>query len=289
VQWLSADLSEADSISAFRQLGTVHVVVHAVNPSYVRWAAEAKPLLQTAINISLHYRATLMFPGNVYNFGASMPGLIKENTLQQPTSLKGGIRMDMEQQLEQAAMVHKLRSVIIRAGDFFGGTSGSWFDQWIAKGAAQGQMGYLGPNNIQTPWAYVHDVAQAFVQVAARRGQLNAFEVFNFAGHQLCREQWKQVMQKALVQLGWLPPWQCITLQSMPWGLIGALAWAVPKWREMAEMRYLWFTPHALDGRKLAQLIGKEPYTSIEYALPYALRQLYPSQTKDLVLTPAFH
>lgn len=71
-------------------------------------------------------------------------------------------------------------------------------------------------------------------------------------------------MQKALVQLGWLPPGQVIPLQSMPWGLIGVLAWAVPKWREMAEMRYLWFTPHAL-------------------------RQLYPFQSKDLVLTPAFN
>ncbi len=287
VQWLQADISNPNDIAAFTQLGAVHVVVHAASPSYTRWAALAKPLLQTAINISLNYNATLMFPGNVYNFGAGMPALLKENTLQRPTSLKGGIRMDMEQQIEQAAKLHRLRSVIIRAGDYFGGRSGSWFDQWVAKDALQGRIGCLGPRGVHTPWAYVDDVAQAFVQVAKRRAQLNTFEVFNFAGHQLRREDWEQLMHTALVQMGWLQAQRTMTVQPMPWGLISALAWAVPQWRELAELRYLWLTPHALDGKKLAQLIGKEPHTPIERALPYALHRLYQPKAKDSVLATA--
>lgn len=295
VRWLHADMADATNISAFTQLGPVQVVVHAVNPAYTRWATEAKPLLQTAINISLHYSATLMFPGNVYNFGAGMPYLLKENTLQQPTSLKGGIRMDMEQQLEQAAKTHRLRSVIIRAGDYFGGgsggvgggSSGSWFDRWIAKDAPQGQMGYMGPSGVDTPWAYVPDVAQAFVQVAQRRTQLNTFETLHFAGHQLRRQDWEQMMHKAAVQLGWLQPQQALNMQPMPWGLIGSMAWALPKWRELAEMRYLWLTPHALEGKKLAQLVGKEPCTPIQDALMTSLLQLYQPAPRGLVLSPA--
>jgi nucleoside-diphosphate-sugar epimerase len=292
VQWLRADMADATNIAAFTHLAPLQVVVHAVNPAYTRWAAEAKPLLQTAINISLHFNATLMFPGNVYNFGAGMPYLLKENTLQQPTSLKGGIRMDMEQQLEQAAKTHRLRSVIIRAGDYFGGVSGgaggggsgSWFERWIAKDARQGQMGYMGPGGIDTPWAYVPDLAQAFVQVAQRRTQLNSFETLHFAGHQLRRQDWEQMMQKASVQLGWLQSQQALSVQPMPWGLIGSMAWAVPKWRELAEMRYLWLTPHLLEGKKLAQLVGKEPHTPIESALMHALLQLYQPEPKGLVL-----
>jgi nucleoside-diphosphate-sugar epimerase len=284
VRWLAADLSMDGDISAFTQLGTVQVVVHAASPGYTRWAALAKPLLQAAMDISRYYNATLMFPGNVYNFGAGMPALIKENTLQQPTSLKGGTRLDMEQMLERSASLHKLRSVVVRAGDYFGGAQGSWFDQWVAKGAPQGQMGCLGPHGVPTPWAFVDDVAQAFVQVAQRRAQLNAFEVFHFAGHQLRREDWEQWMHTTLVQLGWLQPQQSITVQSMPWALISSLAWAVPQWRELAEMRYLWLTPHALDGKKLAQLIGKEPRTPIEDALKLALQRLYQSKPQVLPL-----
>jgi nucleoside-diphosphate-sugar epimerase len=275
VQWLPADMANP---AAFSQLGTVDVVVHALNPVYTRWASEAVPLLQSAINLSLQYKATLMFPGNVYNFGAGMPALLKESTPQQATSVKGGIRVDMERQLEQAAKAQGLRSIVIRAGDFFGCGTGSWFDLLVAKGAPRGRMGYAGPMGVGTAWAYVPDLAQSFVQVAQQRAQLSAFEVLHFAGYQLRREDWEQLMRKALLQLGWLQPEKAIKVQTMPWPLIRALAWAVPAWREIAEMRYLWLTPHALDGSKLARLVGAVPHTPIDEAVPQAVRQLYPTQ-----------
>jgi nucleoside-diphosphate-sugar epimerase len=272
VQWLPADMVNP---AAFSQLGEVDVVVHALNPTYTRWASEALPLLQSAINLSLQYQATLLFPGNVYNFGAGMPALLRETTQQQPTSVKGGIRIDMESLLEQAATARGLRSIVIRAGDFFGCGTGSWFDLLVAKGALRGRMGYAGPMGVGTAWAYVPDLAQTFVQVAQQRAQLHPFEVLHFAGYQLRREDWEQLMRTALLQLGWLQRGQVMKVQAMPWPLIRALAWAVPAWREIAEMRYLWLTPHALDGSKLARLLGTVPHTPIDEAVQHALSQLY--------------
>jgi nucleoside-diphosphate-sugar epimerase len=274
VRWLPADMQNA---AAFGQLGAVDVVVHALNPTYTRWASEAIPLLQWAIEISLQYKATLMFPGNVYNFGAGMPALLQETTPQRPTSLKGAIRVEMEQRLQQAAVAQGLRSIVIRAGDFFGCGAGSWFDLLVAKGAQHGRMGYAGPMGVGTAWAYVPDLAHSFVQVAQQRAQLGDFEVLHFAGHQLRREDWERLMGHALCTLGWLKPQQAMKVQAMPWWLIRALAWAVPAWREIAEMRYLWFTPHALEGSKLAQLIGTAAHTPIDKALHHALLQLYPA------------
>ncbi len=272
VQWLPADMANP---TAFSQLGQVDVVVHALNPTYTRWTSEALPLLQSAIDLSLQYKATLMLPGNVYNFGAGMPALLQETTPQQPSSVKGGIRVDMEHLLEQAAKAQGLRSIVIRAGDFFGCGTGSWFDLLVAKGAPRGRMGYAGPMGVGTAWAYVPDLAQTFVQVAQQRAQLPVFEVLHFAGYQLRREDWERLMRKALLQLGWLPPEQAMKVQAMPWPLIRALAWAVPAWREIAEMRYLWLTPHALDGSKLARLLGTVPHTPIDEAVQHALRQLH--------------
>jgi nucleoside-diphosphate-sugar epimerase len=279
VQWLPADMADK---AAFSKLGVVDVVVHALNPTYTRWASEAMPLLQASIKLSLQLKATLMLPGNVYNFGADMPTLLQEGTLQQPTTRKGAIRVDMERQLEQAVKTQGLRSIVIRAGDFFGSGTGSWFDLLVAKGAPRGRMGYAGPQGIGTAWAYVPDLAQTFVQVAQQRSQLPVFEVLHFAGHQLRREDWEQLMRKALLQLGWLQPQQKLKVQSMPWALIRALSWAVPNWREIAEMRYLWFTPHALDGSKLAKLIGTEPHTPIEQALVQSLQELFKSEKPHL-------
>jgi nucleoside-diphosphate-sugar epimerase len=77
--------------------------------------------------------AHLLFPGNVYNFGAGMPAVLAPDTPQRPTTGKGRIRVDLEQQLAQAARHHGFAATVIRAGDFFGAGSGSWLDQVIVK------------------------------------------------------------------------------------------------------------------------------------------------------------
>jgi hypothetical protein len=61
------------------------------------------------------------------------------------------------------------------------------------------------------------------------------------------------------------------------------LAWAVPMWRELLRMSYLWRVPHALDGRRLAQALGPVPTTPIDEALQAALRTLYklPAGTRE--------
>ncbi len=284
LQHITAELTDT---AAFARLGAIDVVVHALNPSYTLWPTQAMPLLEAAIGLSVQLGASLMFPGNVYNFGASMPGLLRESTAQRPSTGKGKIRCAMELRLQQAVAPPGLqedkaqpglRCVVIRAGDFFGSGTGSWFDLLVAKGAPTGRMGYAGPEGVATAWAYVPDLAQAFVQVAQRSAQLAPFEVLHFAGHQLRREDWQQAMGRVLVSLGWLAAGQKPKVQSMPWPLIRALAWAVPNWREIAEMRYLWLTPHALDGSKLASLIGPEPHTPLDTALRQSLQQLYPSK-----------
>jgi nucleoside-diphosphate-sugar epimerase len=82
--------------------------------------------------------AHLLFPGNVYNFGAGMPAVLAPDTPQRPTTGKGRIRVDLEQQLAQAALHHGFAATVIRAGDFFGAGSGSWLDQVIVKKLSAG-------------------------------------------------------------------------------------------------------------------------------------------------------
>ena len=65
------------------------------------------------------------------------------------------------------------------------------------------------------------------------------------------------------------------------------LAWAVPMWRELLSMSYLWRVPHALDGRRLHAAIGPLPATPLDQALEEALRALYLPTSRKLSATLA--
>jgi nucleoside-diphosphate-sugar epimerase len=63
--------------------------------------------------------ARLIFPANVYNFGPDAWPIVTEVSPQHPRTHKGAVRVEMENMLKDAAG-HGVRSLVVRAGDFFG-------------------------------------------------------------------------------------------------------------------------------------------------------------------------
>ena len=131
-------------------------------------------MLRSAIDQSLALGALLLFPGNVYNFGAGMPAVLDAHTPQRPTTPLGQVRVALEQQLAQAVATQGLRAIIVRAGDFFDAGQGTWLDQVIARKLLQGVMTWPGPLNVPHAWAYLPDLARTFVRVAEQRQHLAA-------------------------------------------------------------------------------------------------------------------
>src|SRR3981081_1236755 len=72
------------------------VILHALNPFYTNWSRFALPLAYSAITAAEAAGATLMFPGNLYNYGSPMPPVIDETTPMRPRSPKGQFRGAME-------------------------------------------------------------------------------------------------------------------------------------------------------------------------------------------------
>jgi nucleoside-diphosphate-sugar epimerase len=270
VEWLPIDLH--DTAALCQAARDAQVVVHALNPTYTNmaWASQAHPMLDAAIEVASQLDATLMFPGNVYNFGVGMPTLLRENTPQLPTTVKGQIRCAMEQRLAQSGV----RSMVIRAGDFFGSGQGSWFDQAMVSRLQRGVLTYPGQADVPTAWAYLPDLARTFVAVAERRAALDKFAVLHFAGYSLNRLQWQQVLQDIARAQGWVGPGAQLRVKGMPWPIIRVGAWFNPVWAALMEMRYLWDTPHALDNTRLTALIGPEPHTPLALAAQTALVDL---------------
>ena len=96
---------------------------------------------------------------------------------------------------------------------------------------------------------------------------------FHFPGHTLTGGQLLDAVERAAAGLG-LEPTRGFRRGGMPWGLIRALAWAVPMWHELVKMSYLWRVPHALDGAALTRALGALPSTRIDQTLRESLLAL---------------
>jgi len=247
------------------------VVVYAVNPLYTRWDAELLPLFRQGVAVAQRLAARFMFPGSVYNYGERMPPLLAVDTPERPSTRKGDQRVAMEAEL-QALAAEGLQSVVIRAGDFYGGGTGSWFDLSVVKDIARGKLVYPGPLDLPHAWAYLPDLAQAFVAVAAKPA-LPGLQRLHFAGHTLSGRELLAAVDAAAAELG-LRPAKGFRIGGMPWPLIRALGTVVPLWRELARMSYLWRVPHALDGRSLAAAVGPLPAAPLDAAVRQSMLHL---------------
>ena len=107
-----------DRAVAVKEARGTDIVLHALNAPYTGWAQHALPLAYSAIEAAEQSGATLIFPGNVYNYGAGMPPVLDETTPMQPTSRKGKLRDEIELRLREASD-RGVRTIILRAGRFF--------------------------------------------------------------------------------------------------------------------------------------------------------------------------
>jgi nucleoside-diphosphate-sugar epimerase len=248
------------------------VVVHAMNPVYTRWDAEALPLNAAAVAIAHSLNATLMLPGNVYNFGSPMPAELTEGTPERPTTRKGEIRCQMEAAMRSGAP----RSIVVRAGDFFGGPgAGSWMDQAIVKDLAKGRITYPGPRGLEHAWAFLPDLARTFVLLAQARGRLAPHDTFHFPGHTLTGDDLVAGIIRAARRGGLLRMSDQAVVKGMPWALVRVAGLFNPLLRELAKMSYLWREPHRLAGAKLQSVIGTIPCTPLDEALETTLAELH--------------
>ncbi len=270
VHCIAADVQDVETIAKFAS--GAEVVVHAVNPLYTRWATEVMPSARAAMQLASRLGARFMLPGNVYNFGAEMPAQIVEDAPQHPTTRKGNIRVELEQEIEQRCQQGELRATVLRAGDFFGCGPGSWFDQAIVASLRSGKVVYPSRLDIPHAWAYVPDLAKTFVQLANRDDRrVDAFEQLHFAGHGVDGETFLSAIERVMQREA---PKQRVRRGGLPWWIFKIGALFVPMWREILEMSYLWHTPHVLDDAKLRAQIHDVPHTDLDDAVHAALCDL---------------
>lgn len=252
-----------DRDALIRATEGVDIIFNGLNPIYTEWV-KCMPMAENVMAACRANGALHLAPGNVYNFGSPIPAVISEDTPFEPTTEKGRIRVAMEDLFRREADAGRVRTILLRAGDFFGGTgSGSWFDLVVAAKMNKGIYTAPGPVDLVHEWAYLPDLAKAFVGLAQNLDKLGSYEALNFPGHAVTDREIKAAAEKALGRP--------LKMTSMAWWVLRAGSPFVAMWREIVSMSYLRFEPHQLASARLEGIIGAIPHTPLDQAVAEAL------------------
>ncbi|SLN58753.1 NAD-dependent epimerase/dehydratase family protein [Roseisalinus antarcticus] len=220
------------------------VIVNGLNPpNYHNWAQILPEITAQVIAAARASGATVILPGNVYNFG-DRGGVWDETTPQRPFSRKGRLRVEMEAQYRASGV----RTIVLRAGNFIDPErKDDVMGVVLMRGITRGKLTSPGDPGAMQAFCYLPDWARAAVMLAERRGDLACFEDVPFAGHSFTVEALREAVSRATGRE--------IRIAGFPWLALRLLG---PVWemaREVVEMRYLWSVPHRLSGEKLARLL----------------------------------
>lgn len=242
------------------------VIVNGWNPKYYHWAAQVPDLHKQAQEAARAANATILLPGNVYVFGAQTPPPWSAQSPHAATNPLGRIRTEMEDSYRRSGV----QTILIRAGDFLDTeASGNWFDQIMAPKVAKGRFTYPGNPDIPHAWAFLPDLARAFVGLANRRHDLPQFTDLPFPGYTLTGREMAGLIAKSLGQP--------VQLKPMAWAPMRLAQPFVPMIKHLFEMRYLWNTPHWLEGDDFARLCPDLVQTPVEQAIAAAIRPFVPA------------
>jgi nucleoside-diphosphate-sugar epimerase len=243
------------------------IVFNALNLPYDKWdKGRAEAQLANVVQAMGDSGKTLLYPGNIYNYAAT-DRHISPSTLQVPQTPRGAIRVRQEEVLSEASRAGKFQCIVLRAGDFFAAdVSGGWFDQAMLMDAHRGKLYHMGQLELGHAWAYLPDLARAFVLLADQRDTLRTFENFHFRGHFVTNGELMSAIQKAWGKPLWIAP--------LPWILFQAMGLANGMLREIVKMRYLWNNPMELVDPRLEAMLGPDFGTPFDAAIAQAVQPL---------------
>jgi len=264
LEWVVGDALDASAVR--RAAEGMAAIVHAVNPpGYRNWDALVLPMLDNSIAAARGTRARVVLPGTIYNFDPRETPVAVESSPQRPNTRKGRIRAEMERRLGE------VRSLVLRAGDFFGPKAGnSWLSQGMVKpGKPIKSVLYPGAMGVGHNWAYLPDVGETFARLLDREAELPEQARFHFEGYwDADGSQFVAAIRETAGNPG-------ARLRRLPWALLPLIAPFNATMREMIEMRTFWEHPLRLDNHTLMAFLGDEPHTALVEALRVTLRAMH--------------
>lgn len=251
-----------DAATVVRAARGASAIVHGVNYPYHQWVPHMRQVTDAVIEAAETAGSTIVFPGNVYNFGPALDRPFVETDAFKPNTRKGKLRVELERLLSAAVGRAKARVLIVRAGDFFGPTvRNGLVDPIFGNAKKHRMMTMFGNPDIPHQWAFVPDMARLACDLLDMGERLNPFEVVHFKGHVV--DPGRRIAKLAAISAG-LPE---LKVFRIPWifvRLVGLFDGVV---RELMEMRYLFDTSVIIDDPRRRELLPNFKDTPLEVAV----------------------
>ncbi len=246
--------------ATLRRAAEVDVIVNALNPAYTDWEAELPWMTEAVIDAAKTTGATVLIPGNVYNYGQNLPPRLSAATPHVGDHKKARQRIEMEAAYRDSGV----KTIILRGGDFIDTAPGdNWFEGQMTANVARGKVMYPGPTDLTHAWAFLPDMARAAEMLAARRAALPVFADIGFPGYALTGNALMDLVERAAGRP--------LKRGGIPWFALNIIGLFNPLIREVAAMRYLWNRPHRIEsaefGRALPEFQSTDPLDAVRASL----------------------
>jgi len=211
------------SLPPCKRAGNAHRALPSILPATGSWQQLVLPMIDNSIAAARATGARILLPGTIYNYGPDALPELTESSPQHPVTRKGAVRVELEQRLRTAAD-DGVRSLIVRAGDFFGPHAGNnWLSQGLVKpGREVTAITYPGKPGLGHQWAYLPDVAETMLQLVNRPEALATFDTFHMQGH------WDQDGARMTEAIRTALAKPALPVRAFPWWLVPLAAPLVP-------------------------------------------------------------
>ena len=225
-------------------------IFHGINYPYNKWFGNMDTATQKIIKAAAQNHATIVLPGNIYNFGnTSEP--IREASPPSPCTRKGQLRVDIEAMLEQAANAGQCRVMNVRLPDFWGPNVLNEGVKPIFENALNGKaLPWIVNVDIPHQSVYTKDAAEIIARLMMRewaektQPKTTPYEVWNYGGLTV------PSMRAWFGQISALTD-KPLKVQIYSRFLISLLGLFMPVLREVKEMLYLYENTILLDDKKV--------------------------------------
>ncbi len=229
------------------------VIFHAMNIPYQDWKDKLAVITQNVIMAAERNNAKLAVVDNIYAYGKSAGNKLAENTVKNPHTRKGRLRLEMENMIKTSSVP----AFVCHFPDFYGpNATNTYIHYTLEQIIKKKKAGFVGPGNVSREFIYTKDGAKVMVELACRPEAYghswNVPAVAPISGYDL-----EKLLKK---QLGAEKQLYFIT---KPMFAIFAL-FAGKGMREAIEMQYINSEPTILSGEKIEMLMGELKGTSYE-------------------------
>lgn len=240
-------------------------ITHGVNLPYADWDPGMIAITDNVVEASGLSGAAVVFPGSLHGlkpvYAVPLPPDSAKRDVSDRPNAKGRVRNLLEDALEQNTDLRNVRTVLVRAGDYYGpGVDNALVGPMFRKALAGEPIPWFGAKNTAHAFTYVDDAAHVATELLLLEGRPQ-FDVVALAGDIfLTAAEWAAALARAAgrnhLPVRVTPPWM-VKLA----GLWNRDAYA------FAELLYQWEGPLLLDDARARRALPNWTPTPPDEAL----------------------